>query len=536
MRERSWCGLARTGLVALALIGACDRLVHAQTADPAFSGGRASVPAEAPLVPGADVPSSAPATEPGPAPAEAAPNEDATPTISEPPPPLPEANAARLEEIDQTARIALRKTELLEEAANARAADGVNVTFDSKRGFVLKRTDGASSFHVGALLQVDGRFALRDDALQANDAFLLRRFRPLIDGTFFTLVDYRLVPEFAGTVQIMDAYVDIHPSTALRLRVGKFKGPVGLERLQSDPDVPLLERALDQNLSSQREVGVQLWGELGGGALLYALAIVDGAPDGANPDNDFNHAKDLAGRIFLQPFGPDAAQDYGTLGLGVAGTVGNRKGRLPSATAAAATGLPSFKTFGQNTFFQYFAPATDTTGATTTVAHELESHINPQLYYYYQGFGLLAEYVILKQGVQRGNSTANLTHNAAHATLSYAIGGKEGFLGVVPTAPFDRATRSPGAFEIALRWSWLKVDPAAFGDPNVAGSTQYADPTKSARSAEEWAGVLTWIPAVPVHLAVSFAQTSFKGGAGTATMLADRKTENVIIGRAQVNF
>lgn len=528
MRDR----VARTGLVALALVVACDRLAHAQAADPAFPAPRAAVPAEAPLV---DVSATEAPAAPVEPPAESPPV-DGAPTISEPAPPVPDASAARLDEIDQTARIALRKTELLEEAAAARAADGATVTFDSRRGFVIKRADGASSLHVGALVQTDGRFALRDDALQASDAFLIRRFRPSVDGTFFTLVDYRLVPEFAGTVQIMDAYADIHPSTALRLRIGKFKGPVGLERLQSDADLPVPERALDQNLSSQREVGVQLWGDVGGGALQYAIAVVDGAPDGANPDNDFNHAKDVAGRLFLQPFGPDGAQEFGVLGIGVAGTVGNRKGRLPSATAAAVTGLPSFKTSGQNTFFQYFAPATDTTGATTTVAHEVESHINPQLYYYYQGFGLLAEYVILKQGVQRGNATANLTHNAAHATIGYAIGGRSGFTGVVPNAPFDRTSRTVGAFEVALRWSWLKVDPATFGDPNVAGSTQYADPTKSARAAQEWAGVLTWIPAIPVHLAVSFAQTSFKGGAGTATMIADRKTENVIIGRAQVNF
>jgi len=532
MRERPWIGVARKGLLALALVGAYHRLAWGQTAEPRATSEAPAVPAEAPSVPGADVAAPEAPSAPVESPVETPAPAGTEPAAAAPP---PAADAARLDAVEQVARIALRKTELLEEAASARSADTAGVSVD-KRGFVIKRLDNASSLHVGALLQADGRFSLYDDALQSNDAFLLRRFRPVVDGTLFTLVDYRLVPEFAGTVQIMDGYVDIHPLTALRLRIGKFKGPVGLERLQSDADLPVPERALDQNLSSQREVGMQLWGDIAGGALQYAIAVVDGAPDGANPDNDFNHAKDLAGRIFLQPFGSNGAPEYGSFGIGVAGTVGNRKGRLPNSTTAAVTGLPSFKTSGQNTFFQYFAPASDTTGATTTVAHELESHINPQLYYYFQGFGLLAEYVILKQGVQRGNSTANLTHNAAHAAVSFAIGGREGFTGVTPNAPFDRTTRSLGALEVALRWSWLKVDPATFGDPNVAGSTQYADPTKSARSAQEWAGAITWVPAIPFHLAVSFAQTSFKGGAGTATMIADRKTENVVIGRAQVNF
>jgi hypothetical protein len=44
------------------------------------------------------------------------------------------------------------------------------------------------------------------------------------------------------------------------------------------------------------------------------------------------------------------------------------------------------------------------------------------------------------------------------------------------------------------------------------------------------------VPARGFHLALNFEQTSFKGGAGTATAPADRKTENVAIGRAQVSF
>ena len=68
------------------------------------------------------------------------------------------------------------------------------------------------------------------------------------------------------------------------------------------------------------------------------------------------------------------------------------------------TGLSPYRTAGQNTFFQYLAPATDTTGALTTFAHERSTRINPQLYYYYGSFGLLAEYLWLKQGVQKGNA------------------------------------------------------------------------------------------------------------------------------------
>ena len=67
------------------------------------------------------------------------------------------------------------------------------------------------------------------------DTFLLRRFRPAFDGTLFNIADFRFAPDFAGgAAVIFDAYADIHPTPFLRLRAGKFKAPLGLERLQGD--------------------------------------------------------------------------------------------------------------------------------------------------------------------------------------------------------------------------------------------------------------------------------------------------------------
>jgi hypothetical protein len=55
----------------------------------------------------------------------------------------------------------------------------------------------------------------------------------------------------------------------LRLTVGKFQPPLGLERLQSDATIPMVEAALDSNLAVSRDVGAMLWGELAEGLLLY---------------------------------------------------------------------------------------------------------------------------------------------------------------------------------------------------------------------------------------------------------------------------
>ena len=46
-----------------------------------------------------------------------------------------------------------------------------------------------------------------------------------------------------------------------KFRFGKFKPPVGLERLVSDSDMLFVERALPTDLVPNRDVGVQVYGE-----------------------------------------------------------------------------------------------------------------------------------------------------------------------------------------------------------------------------------------------------------------------------------
>ena len=347
-------------------------------------------------------------------------------------------------------------------------------------------------------------------------------------------------PEFAGTVQILDAYVDIHPWEWLRLRAGKMKAPVGLERLQANADRAFLEQSLISNLSSQRDVGVQLWGDVAGGIVQYVVGIFNGAPDTTTADTDIDHAKDVQGRLFFQPFRAESLQTFGNLGIGVSAATGNRKGRLPTAVSGlpipsvpAQTGLSQFKTTGQNTFFQYLAPATDTTGAQTVFTHERASRINPQLYYYYRSIGLLAEYLWLKQGVQKGTSITELTQQSAAGTLSYSIGGTEGYDGATPEHGFDPGQGHLGALQRRCATAGWGCDDATF--------PTYANPVAGALGAG-LRGAITWIPRRSAHFAVHFEETRFKGGAGTAAMgmnpavITDRPTEYVIIGRAQVNF
>src|SRR5450432_3479723 len=207
-------------------------------------------------------PSVAFAQEPTPA---ATSTEAATPTAA--PPPADSALSPelshRLDELDQRTRITERKLELAQEAAAQKEPKPSSLA--DEKGFGTTSADKSFELRIHGLLQVDAhRIFGSDDALLRDkvDTFLVRRARPIIDATVLGLVDLRFTPDFGNnTIAIFDAYLDAHPAPWLRLRAGKIKPPIGLERLQSDAYVPLAERALDQNLSAQRDVGAELWGD-----------------------------------------------------------------------------------------------------------------------------------------------------------------------------------------------------------------------------------------------------------------------------------
>ena len=488
-----------------------------------------------------------------------------SPAVAEPAPEAaltapPEADATaelrnKLAEVDQTARIAVRKVELLEEqlankAKEAKENPTASVSAD-ERGFGLKSGDGAWSLKLHGHLQVDTRWFLNDGTLSDKaDTFLIRRFRPVIDGTLFGAVDFKFVPDFAGgTAVIFDGYLDAHPFSWLRLRAGKFKAPLGLERLQSDADLVFMERALPQYLTPVRDIGASLWGEIAGGVVHYNLGLYNGAVDAVNPDLDTSHAKDFAGRLLIQPFKLDGLAELGSLGLHFGFSTGNRGPGTPTAAAATANPLlPSYRSGGLNTFFTYLSSTTDPAG--TVFAHLRQTRINPGLFYYYGPLGLLGEYVHSSQEVQKGNVTATLKHQAAHATVSFVVGGKNSYEGATPDNRFDLSKGTLGALEIGFRYNYLKLDDATFGNAADPSVPSFADLKKSSSKAQGWAVALTLVPSRTVRFAVNFEQTKFTGGSSVSTSVtdpdtmkttttvtvADRNTENALFGRAQVNF
>ena len=271
-----------------------------------------------------------------------------------------------LAELDQQVKILQRKLEITDEAAATKAKEAPTVSASAKDGFSIQSADKTFQIKLRGLVQADARFFLEDDDKKLNDTFLLRRVRPTLEGSAGKHASFRITPDFAGSQAVLfDAYGDLKLSPLANIRAGKFKPPVGLERLQSANDIAFIERGLPTLLVPTRDIGLQFFGSVGTGLVDYAIGVFNGVPDGGNADTDSNDAKDLAARIFVTPFRDSDIKALSGLSFGLAGSIGDPQG------VTNAPGLPSFRSGGQQSVFSYRVNATnaaDTASATGRLA------------------------------------------------------------------------------------------------------------------------------------------------------------------------
>ncbi|MFL5404181.1 MAG: OprO/OprP family phosphate-selective porin [Gemmatimonadales bacterium] len=423
---------------------------------------------------------------------------------------------ARVNELDQQVRILQRLRELAADSAAAAAKDKVSATAGSKDGFSIKSADGKYAVRLKGLVQADGRFFLNDSAFPVTNTFFIRRARPILEATVGKYLEFRVQPDFGqGTTVLFDAYTDVKVVPALALRAGKFKPAVDLERYQSASDIVFAERALATNLAPNRDVGLQLSGDIGTGAFTWQAGVFNGVPDLGNGDGDVSDAKDFAARVFLQPFKTGTLSG---LGLGVAGTTGLERG------TPAAPALASYRTPGQQTWFRYISSTT--TPANNVFANGRRARLAPQAYWYSGPLGLHAEYIQSWQAVSRNNAaTVKLKHTAWQTTGSFFLTGeKNSFKSAAPKKLFDPKAGSFGALELAARYSELSIDDATF--------PIFATPTTTPSKAKAWAVGLNWYLAKAIKVVVDYEHTTFTGGAATG----NREAENFVVTRVQHSF
>ena len=430
----------------------------------------------------------------------------------------PDTNQDQIQALDQKVRILERQRELDKDAAATVAKAQPRLTLGAN-GFAFSSADTNFAISLHGVLQVDSRTFPADGGIKGNDGFILRRARPILSGTVFRDFDYLFVPDFGGSVvQIQDAYLNYRYRPELQLQAGKFKSPVGLEHLQTDVNISFNERSLATDLVPNRDLGVELHGDLFGGAVSYAAGIFDGAPDynGTTTNASYDDDKAFAGRLFVQPWKTSDVAALKGLGFGLGGSY-----EVDRAATNTATGLtPGYTTDGQQKFFSY---------SSGVFANGNHWRLAPQAYYYYGPFGLLGEYVVSDQQVTKGASSADLRNTAWDISGGWVLTGEDAsYNGVTPKHPFDPRIGQWGAWQIVARYADLDVDNNAF-------TGGFASSASSASSARAWSVGLNWYLNKNFRVNTSFSRTTFSGYTGTAPAVP-AQPEDVLFTRLQLAF
>lgn len=404
-------------------------------------------------------------------------------------------------------RLALleRKLELADEAAAATTPTPAVLSVGGK-GVSARSPDGAFEFRLHGNVQVDQRTFLGDDPA-ANDTWIARRVEPILEGSLGPRVGFRIKGDFAPeAASLAEAYVDLRFDPSYTLRVGKFKSPVGLERLQSSSSLSMIERSFPTELVPNQDVGVQLQGELAQGAVAYALGAFNGAADGRDaPVADADDHVEFAGRVFFEP------RAFGGLGFGLGASAGDKQGFGNPL-------LARYRTPGQDVFFNYRA---------SVAADGRHARWSPQAYYYRDRLGLLGEWVRSSMHVAAGAAHETIDNTAWQVTASWVLSGEDaGYRGIAsPRNPYAIDGGGWGAFELVARYGVLDVDDDAF--------PVFADPGVAATRARSRGLGLNWILDSNLRLAFNHVRTDFDGGAAAG---ADREDEDIFFSRVQVTF
>lgn len=453
-----------------------------------------------------------------------------------------DSNTDLRQEIEaQKQRLAVleRKLEINDEAAKAAAATAPRITVNASR-FQIGSTDNSNVIRLRGTLHVDHRVFGGDSVAETADTLILRRVRPTFEGTFGGIYDFRFTPDFGGGRSIVvDAYVAARFNPAFIVTAGKFKPPVGLERLQSGADIRFIERGLPTLLVPNRDIGLQLSGEVKGGLFAYQVGYFNGVTDGQSSDNltapdvESDTGGDYAARVFFQPFINSDNFSLRGLGFGLGSTWQDVPG------TSGNTYLSAYRSEGQQSVFSYRANnATGVTPSNATFANGERLRLAPQVYYYRGSLGFLGEYTQVKQDVSRtvGGVTLSdtLTNSAWQGQFSWFVTGEEeSFRGFTPQStwqpgPSKNGSGGWGALELVARYQELEVDDDAF----VGGADSFANPATAITKETSYGVGVNWYPWNTVKLSINYDTTRFDGGA----VEGDRPVEKALFARFAINY
>jgi phosphate-selective porin OprO/OprP len=397
-----------------------------------------------------------------------------------------------------------------------------------KDGFYLESADGEHKLKLNGYAQVQTRFFPNEDGDTGTDSIFLRRMRPTVEATVFKYFDVKIQPDFGrGRAELADGYLDVrYFGPEANLRMGKMKVPLSLERLQSGSNLAFVERSIANRLTPNRDIGLQLHGGVGEGAVTYQAGVFNGVNDNANGDGDVTSDKEMGVRAFYEPFKKTDVPPLKGFGLGVGTTYGGQK-------KGDNLNDLSYRTAGDARFFRF-----DQGSGIVNQADGTKFRIAPQAYWYWGPFHAMGEYVRNDAGVRRAVTDEDtdvttvtdtrFVNDGFFVQAGYVVTGENAsYKGVVPTNAFDPRNGKWGAFEVALRGSRLRVDDDLF-------DRGFADAGES--SSDTWAGTvgLNWYLNKNFKFQMNYEYTGFEDHIEFGDKVRDH--ENVLLGQFQLQY
>ena len=359
------------------------------------------------------------------------------------------------------------------------------------------------SFRVRGYVHYDVRRYDEELPGSPGDGSETRRFRPIFEYKS-DLVSARFMPDLQrDTNQTLDAYLDFTPDAAWDLRVGRFKTPLSLNRLQSSGAVVPMEASVVASMTPNRDNGILLGWDAVPGWRIEAGAF-DGAADDVVKGSLDSGVEWVARVVHSRTAGG------GKLRLAAGASAGEREGAPGDAR------LARYRTPGRATWFRYVGDA-HADGSTGRAILSADYQRGPLF--------LQAEAVESRADVRAGATSASLSHHAWEVVGAYTLTGEDRTeRGVTPGNWKLPGLELPVAVEVGGHFGHARVDADAFR----LGLASTANSGEAYQSAG--VSVSFWFPK-QWRLTLDYEQGTLDGFGGAA----DRK-ERALLARVAVGF
>ena len=423
---------------------------------------------------------------------------------------------ARVDELDQQVRILQRLRELAAESTTTAAKDRQSATANGKDGFSLKSADGKYTLKIRGYIHADGRFFLSDDAKAIPNTFFLRRARPIIEASVGKYFDFRIMPDFGqGTATLFDAYWEgkfARRSPCARASSSRRSGSSGSSR---PPTSPLPSAGLPTNLAPNRDVGLQIGGDVSEGC-----SPIRSGSSTASPTSATATVTATTRRTWPRACTSSRSRPARSRVSASASRAAPARSRAPATAHHAWPAIGARRSRPSSAIAAMLVAPEN-----SVIAEGRRSRVSPHAYLGLGSLGLLGEYIVSSQEVRRGTASAKLNHKAWQASAGYFLTGEQaGFRSPTPKKPFDLKEGHFGALEIAARYGELDLDDDAF--------PTFANPASAVSKAKAVGVGLNWHLNKQIKVVVNYEHTTFEGGGADG----DRASEDFVVTRFQHAF